>query len=143
MISIVKIGNLEIKKKESGDSFRAYFVFDGDEVVLDNAQFKEAVDYLNRSTESETEEVDEKDLSQQLPPEIEAVFLYDRDSAIVSASLTREEAESVFKEEVNCIPKIGSTLMMSPDESGELTEKTIQAVEFAGQKTLIIYLGGT
>lgn len=143
MISIVKIGNLEIKKSASGDGFRAYTVFDGDDVLLSNAHFKEAIDFVNRFSKQGEEEVREKDFTHKLPPGIEAVFLYDRGTAQIAASLTRAEAESVFKEEINCIPEIGSILMMSPENSDRLDENIVEAVEVIGAKTIIIFFRGT
>ena len=143
MISIVKIGNLEIKKKESGDGFRAYAVFEGDKVLLSDAHFKEAIDFVNRFSQDGAHNVDAQDVTHHLPQTIEAVFLYDRDSAQIVASMDRTEAELVFKEESNCIPKIGSILMMSQEASTDLIEKIIQSVEVIGQKTLIIFLGET
>lgn len=141
MISIVKIGNLEIKKKESGDGFRAYAVFEGDKVLLSDAHFKEAIDFVNQFPQNNAHDIDSQDTAHHLPQTIEAVFLYDRDSAQIVASMDRTEAELVFKEEINCIPKIGSILMMSQEASTDLIEKIIQSVEVIGQKTLIIFLG--
>ena len=143
MISIVKIGNLEIKKKESGDGFRAYAVFEGDKVLLSDAHFKEAIDFVNRFSQDDAHNTNAQDIAHHLPQSIEAVFLYDRGSAQIVASMNRNEAELVFKEEINCIPKIGSILMMSQEASTDLTEKIVQSVEAIGQKTLIIFLGET
>lgn len=146
MISIVKIGNLEVKKKERGDGFREYAVFDGDDVVLSDAHFKEAIDFVNQYSQDQKGEVASKDLAHHLPEGIEAVFLYDRDTAQIEASLTREEAELIFQEEMNCIPKIHSIIMMSPQDptvllSKNLKEKFVHSVELIGLKTLIIFLG--
>ena len=143
MISIVKIGDLEIKKKESGDDFRAYAVFEGDKVLLSDAHFKEAIDFVNRFSKVDAHNTDAQDTTHHLPQDIAAVFLYDRDSAQIVASMDRTEAELVFKEEINCIPKIGSILMMSQEASTDLTEKIVQSVEAIGYKTLIIFLGET
>lgn len=141
MISVVKIGNLEVKRKESGDSFRAYAVFEGDKVLLSDAHFKEAIDFVNQFSQNNAHDTNSQDTAHHLPLTIEAVFLYDRDSAQIVASMDRTEAELVFKEEINCIPKIGSILMMSQEASTDLIEKIIQSVEVIGQKTLIIFLG--
>lgn len=141
MISVVKIGNLEIKKKESGDDFRAYAVFEGDKILLSDAHFKEAIDFVNRFSQDGANKTNSQDISHHLPQDIDAVFLYDRDSAQIVASMNRNEAELVFKEEINCIPKIGSILMMSQEASTDLIEKIVESVEAIGQKTLIIFLG--
>lgn len=142
MVSVIKVGDLEVMRDDGGDDFRAYSVVREDEVLLSNAHFKEAIDFANSRVQNKVDEVKEEDVKHKLPVTIEAVFLYNRDSAIIEASMTREEAESVFREESNCIPKLGSVLMMSAEGSEELKEKTVVSTEIVGEKTLIIFLEG-
>lgn len=142
MVSVIKVGDLEIMRDDGGDDFRAYSVVRGNEVLLSNAHFKEAIDFANSRVQNKVDEVKEEDVKNKLPESIEAVFLYNRDTAVVTVSMTREEAESVFSEESNCIPRLGSVLMMSSEGSEELEEKTVVSTEVVGEKTLIIFLEG-
>lgn len=142
MISVIKVGDLEVMRDDGGDDFRAYSVVKDSEVLLSKAHFKEAVDFANSRVQNKVDEIKEEYTKPKLPETIEAVFLYNRDSAIIEASMTREEAESVFGEEANCIPKLGSVLMMSAEGSEKLEEKIVVSTEIVGEKTLIIFLEG-
>ena len=143
MISLVALNGLELKKDEQDQSHRSYYVYRGDDVILSKAHFKEAVDCLYYHTAEASQPTVEAltGLGHRLPESIQAVFLCDVNNEKAPVAISRTEAEQVFKEEENCLPKVGSSIFMSVENSQTVEEKWIASIEM-NNGTLFVYLEG-